>query len=531
MPKCKYFILCKLKLCLEGEIKNKNMSNNEKWIEDLKTQILVDDDKVLFEEASQCFLNGQLRAAYIMTWISLIESLKRKIFLLSNLEDSRAITALQKIEDLEKHKKPVDKVIFEESKLCGIIDDSDYSKVEFLWGQRCLFAHPYNLNPEVDEVKHIIGQAARITLCKELHFNKVYLDDLVENISSKPFFLPSEIELVRTYAIKTISRTPIILHPYLFKKLFFKVSELSQIEEKFLELRKLRYYLIELLINTTIPLVNDVWSLENRVTRFPYECFIGFVHQDTWELLPYRIKEMLIAYLEGELNRIKLIPLMEITRNLVRNKTLDEDFQNRYYNKLNGLPFDTSINYYGDEKVIFQRICEDLESGQYEQQNPVVDFLRKSTTIELVSELSKSQQIHLGRLFMSTYKNNNWKGQSLVNSIINGSLSYNEWIKAGIALGGYLLANKDEIQLDQKYIEKSSEILNNLSELVQNEIYDTIEQMIADGKVLSTYKFNETKFNSILLNTEEKITEWNINNKLRFNVVTENIRIFLRTEE
>lgn len=503
--------------------------DNKKFIEDLKTQILVDDDKVLFEEASQCFLNGQLRAAYIMTWISLIESLKRKILLLSNLDDSRAIAALQNIEVSEKNKKSADKIIFEESKLCGIIDDSDYCIVEFLYGQRCLFAHPYNLNPEVYEVRHIIGQAARITLCKELHFNKVYLKDLVENIGSKPFFMPSEIELVRAYAKKTISRTPKILHTYFFKTLLFKVSELSQSEEKFLELRKLRYYLVELLINTTLPLDKDDWSLENRVTKYPYVCFIGFVHQETWGLLPIRIKEMLIAYLDGELNIIKLIRLLEITRNLVLNKTLDEGFQNQFNKKLNGLPFDTSVNYYGDDKVTFQRICEDLESGQYEQQNPVIDFLRKGNAIELVSELDKSQQIHLGILIMSTYKINNWKGQILVKSIVDSSLPYNEWIKAGIALGGYLSANKDKIELVIKYIEKSTQILNLLSEPVQNEIYDTVNQMVNLGKISFTYLSNETQFKSILLNIDEKITEWNSNNKLRFNAMTDNILISLRT--
>ena len=120
---------------------------------------------------------------------SIIESLKRKIFILSNLGDSRATTAKQKIEDAENEKLSADKLIFEESKVCGIIDNADYSKVAFLWEQRCLFAHPYNLNPEIDEVKHILGQAARITLWKELHFNKTYLTDLSENISSKPFFL------------------------------------------------------------------------------------------------------------------------------------------------------------------------------------------------------------------------------------------------------------------------------------------------------------------------------------------------------
>ena len=114
------------------------MTEDKDLILKLKAQIVEPDDKVLFEEASQCFLNGQLRAAFIMTWISIIESLKRKIFILSNLGDTRATKAIQKIEAAENDKLSADKLIFEESKFCGIIDNADYSKVAFLWEQRCL---------------------------------------------------------------------------------------------------------------------------------------------------------------------------------------------------------------------------------------------------------------------------------------------------------------------------------------------------------------------------------------------------------
>jgi len=507
------------------------MTEDKDWIENLKAQILETDDRVLFEEASQCFLNGQLRAAYIMTWISIIESLKRKIFILSNLGVSRATTAKQKIEDAENEKLSADKLIFEESKVCGIIDNADYSKVAFLWEQRCLFAHPYNLNPEVGEVKHILGQAARISLCKELHFNKTYLSDLAENISSKPFFLPTEIEHVRNYAKRTISRIPLNLHPFFFKTLLFKVGELSQTEDKFSELKKLRYFLVELLMNTTLPLDNTDWSLENRVTNFPYECFIGFVRQDTWPLLPDRIKEMLIAYLEGETDSSKLIALKAIACYLVQNNSLEEDFKNRYHKKLNGLSFDTSINYYGCIKAKFKRICDDLESYQYEQQNPVIDFLRKDIAIQLINGLDKSKQIYLGRILKSAAKNNHWKSQNLATSITTGNLLYSDWLKAGIALGGFI-SLKDELEIDNNFMDKSAKILNVLPDPIQNEIYNIVELAITEGKISSWDKtiFSEPQFITDLKKVEESITDWNINNKLRFETVTENIRIALTTE-
>jgi hypothetical protein len=511
--------------------KDNNMTEDKDLILKLKAQIVEPDDKVLFEEASQCFLNGQLRAAFIMTWISIIESLKRKIFILSNLGDTRATKAIQKIEAAENDKLSADKLIFEESKFCGIIDNADYSKVAFLWEQRCLFAHPYNLNPEIDEVKHILGQATRITLCKELQYNKTYLKDLAENISYKPFFLPTEIEQVRNYAKRTISRTPLKLHPFLFKTLLSKVGELSQSEEKFSESRKLRYFLVELLINTTLPLDNADWSLESKVTNFPYECFIGIVHSDTWTLLPDRIKEMLIAYLEGETDITKLIALKAITRNLVQNNALEEGFKNRYHKKLNGLLFDTSINYYGNNRSTFIRICSDLESNQFEKQSPVIDFLRKDQAIELINGLDKSKQIYLGRLLKSAAKNKHWKSQNIVASITSESILYSGWLKAGIALGGIMSPVKDELEINN--MESSAKILNVLPDPIQNEIYDMVELKITEGKINSWDKmeFNESQFIANLKKIEESISEWNANNKLRFETVTENIRIALSTKE
>jgi len=508
------------------------MTQDEKWIQEVKDQIIEDDDKVLFEEAAGCFLSGHYRSAYIVAWISLIESLKRKIHILSNLGDSRATDAKQKIEEAENDKQSADKLIYEEAKNCGIIDNADYSKVSFLWEQRCLFAHPYNLKPEIDEVKHIIGQSLRITLGKELHFNKTYLTELADNISSKPFFLPTEIDQVRSYANRTISRIPEELHPFFFKTLLFKVGEIALVQEKFNELKKLRYFIVELFINSSTPLDNAEWSLEHRVTNYPYESFIGYVHQETWSLLPERIKEMLISYLESEKDSTKLIALKSIAGYLVQHDKLEEAFKNRYHKKLGNLSFDSAIHFYGEPKSKFNRIWEDLSGYQYENQNPVIDYLRTDRAIELINGLDKQKQIKLGRMLKSAASNNHFKSQNIITSIKSGSLEYSEWLKSGIAIASFSNL-KDEFNLDDKTLNRFVEVLNGLSIENQNESYDFIEGLIDDDKVNDWDKmiFNEPKFIDLSTKALESVEEWNANNKQRFEQLIEKIKNYFAQQE
>jgi len=207
------------------------MTENETWILGLRDKIIEEDDKVLFDEATGCFLSGHLRASYIMSWISIVESLKRRIKLFSNIGDKRATESLEIIEDLEDKNASVDKKIYKEAKSCGIIDSSDFSTVNYLWEQRCLFAHPYTKHPEIDEVKHVIQQSIKLVLGKELLYNREFLTDLSNNIADKPFFLPSDLEVIKDHAIRTISRIPETLHPFFFKHYYLRLARLLQMKK------------------------------------------------------------------------------------------------------------------------------------------------------------------------------------------------------------------------------------------------------------------------------------------------------------
>lgn len=501
------------------------MTENEKWINDLRNQITEEEDKILFDETSGCFLTGHYRAAYILSWITIIESLKRKIKLFSNLGDSRATDAVKEIEEAEDKKLSTDRLIFEESKKCGIIDNADLSTINYLWEQRCLFAHPYNKQPEIDEVKHIIGQSIKLVLGRHLLYNKDFLSDLSENIATKPFFLPNEIERVREFAIRTIARTPIDLHPFFFKTLLFKVGQIIEVPEKFNELRKLRYYLVELFANTELNLSDNKWSLEDRVTKFPYECVVGFVHQDIWEKLPMRIKEMLIAYVVSENDTKRLINLKAIVRSLIENNKLEEALRLKFYSKLEKLDFNSAINFYGNNDSKYDRIIAELESWQYERQNPVIDHLKTEGAAEFLNSLHTEKQFYLGRLLRACASGGHWKTQYLLSDIINGTVTVPENLKAGIALSSFI-NRQDKYSLDREFVVRAVKLLNTISEEIQNQVYSQVNKVLDENTPDEFDKmiFSEPSLIELSKSVHESIDEWNGSNKDEFDKLVEEIK-------
>lgn len=501
------------------------MTENKNWIYELKTRIIESDDRILFDEATGCFLSGHYRAAYILSWISIIESLKRKIKLFSNLGDSRATDACNKIEKDELQKGSTDKLIFEESNNCGILDKADLSTINYLWEQRCLFAHPYNKQPEEDEVKHIIMQSIKLVLAKELFYNKFFLTELSENIAYKPFFLPIEIGRIREFAKRTIARTPEILHPFFFKTLLKKVGDISSNQEKYSELRKLRYHLVELFINTTLSLDNISWSLENRVTNFPYECFVGFVHYETWNKIPDRIKEMLISYFENEQDDKRLISLKVIGNNLIQNGVLSDSLKGKYIAKLNGIKFDSAIDFYGDNDAKFDRIKTEIESRQYGRQDPVIDYLKGERSSNFINSLNNEKQFQLGNLIKTCASGGNWKTQYLIPNIVNGIVCYPDWLKAGIAFRSFI-SKQNIYSLDENSVVNSIKLLNQIDTVIQQEVYEKIFSIleIDSPKDLEFFEYNETALIELSTSVIDSIEEWNALNKSNFELLIEKIK-------
>ncbi|MCD8406285.1 hypothetical protein LNI88_11620 [Tenacibaculum dicentrarchi] len=487
----------------------------ENWINELRSQIINTEDLILFNECTGCLQNNYNRASYILAWLMIIESLKRKIHLFSNLGDPKATTAKQRIENAENNNLSTDKMIFEEAKTCGILNQTDSSVMNFLWQQRCLFAHPYNQQPEIDEVKHIITQGLKLVLSKEINYNKDYLTRLSKNITNVPFFLPNDMEIVKEHAENTISRTKKEHHQFFFKTLLYEVGLITNDPEKITELHKLRAYLITLLTKTNIPLTDENWGLEQRIAEHPYTCFLGFINDKTWVKISERLKEMLIDYLQNETNEKKLVMLKSITKNLNEKGLLKTSLLDKYFSKLDSVSFNSAINFYGNSQAQFIRIKSELKSWQYDQQDPVLDFLKNESGINTITKFKKEDNIYLGSLLKYCADNNHYKSQELLNFILTKPNSYSQEFKAGIAYSSFINV-REEYKLDINLISNSLNILDNLNLKLQDDIFKKITKTIEKQELTD---FDKDTFDNINLT---KISQNILNNNKNLKINTVN---------
>ncbi|QJD81617.1 hypothetical protein [Spirosoma rhododendri] len=450
----------------------------EDWVKDLQNKIINEEDRILFDEAAGCYSSGYHRSAYIMAWVSLIESLKRKIYEFDNLGDSRSNAAIIKIDLAESKDSSTDKLIFEEAKTCEIIDSSDLSSVNHFWQQRSVFVHPYNKRPTTEEIRYIFTQIVKISLGKELHYNKLLLSDLANNVANKPFYIPTGSEQVRDHAVRAVTRTNENLHPFFFKTFLAKVGEICLIDSKAQELFKLRAFICELFIRTPTSLDDSKWGLEDKVTSFPYECMLGFIRSDTWLKIPERIKEMIIAYAVSENDSRKTNYVRQVIGQLINSSVLEDKYIVIFNQMLDSMSFESAINYYGRSEDTYLRIKANLMTYNFDTQNPAIDYLKTPMGIQVINILDDDSQFSLGRMLESASSNNHWKTQNFIDSILDGKYSYSDWVKGGIAYGSFVSLSSGLFDFDEKVYKRSILFLNSVSSEIQHFVYQKISEAI-----------------------------------------------------
>jgi hypothetical protein len=466
------------------------------WISAQRGKIIEADDQVMFDEVSKCLLAGCYRAAYILGWVMIAESLKRKIYKLSGLGDATAVEINKKIETQEGNKQSVDKLIVENVGKCGIVEPNEVSTIEYLWAQRCVFAHPYNLSPVEGEVRHLLEQSIMITLSRNLTLNKAYLQELSKNLAEKPYFLPAEKEAVFLHAHSILSRTPQRLYPFFFKTLLSDLGGIINEDTKNRETAKLRWYIIALTEKAELPLDDESWTLVEKAGKYPFESFAGYASDKNWGIIPDRVKDMLIGYFAYETDNRKLTFLKLIVRGLLSTGVLEDRFRIKLVNKLDSIPFDGAIDYYGIADLQFNRIVTELNSGSFELQNIVADYIKTTKAIQFINSLEPEKQIQLGILIAMAANERSFKCQNLIAPINSGYYPVSDYVRLGIALYPFE-SNKSSPILRENFLLEFAQAINQLIHEVQKLAYVRIELTFInkppDEHELKFYQKNELK--------------------------------------
>lgn len=380
------------------------------WSASLKKQIADINDKPLFDEIVGCMQHDFLRSAYVMSWIGIAENLKRKISESANLGDKQAEAAIKEIEDAESKKQSVDKIILEKAEKLNLIDTPEFTTLEYLWTQRCLYAHPYQKAPNEGETTYIVSKLVEICLSQPLQYKKGFLTEWVQTLSAVPYFLANDSEKINQYYASILPRVAKNLHPFLFKSLLARLGDVIDDPTKENIKIRLRAGLLMLLATTETPLSDPNWTLEDKVTKYPNVVFYGIISVEVWKKLPVRIKDMLVDYALGEPGEANLITIKSWLTHLIIAGVLEPAHKTKYMDKLDKTTFAYAINFYADIQRQLNRMIAELRTNDYNLQSEVFAFIQNSNGQALLKTLNEDQQVLLAGYLSYAIQRGSWAG-------------------------------------------------------------------------------------------------------------------------
>lgn len=161
-----------------------------KWLEDLKAKIVDQKDSDNFDDIIKCYQAGLLRAGFLMAWLMLIESLKRKVTELEAKDVKAAKTEMGKIRLVEDAMQSNDEVIRKAALACDLINKEEAQVLELLWKKRCIMSHPYM--PEVKECdfRYMVENLVDLSLGRELMWSQTMINEYFDDLKNSTFIIP-----------------------------------------------------------------------------------------------------------------------------------------------------------------------------------------------------------------------------------------------------------------------------------------------------------------------------------------------------
>ncbi len=182
-----------------------------------QNKVRADADKPLFDEAVKSARVRALRGAYILIWLSCLESLKRK-FQEAASRDQNAGKIVGKLENQEKEHKSIDKTILSKAQEYGFVSDTAYQKLEHIYEMRCIFGHPYEEAPSVEEVIHAACTVVDQVLSKPTTLKQGYVASLIDRLRKEESYLDDYEPTVRRHAEDITPKLDDSVYTYLVEK-------------------------------------------------------------------------------------------------------------------------------------------------------------------------------------------------------------------------------------------------------------------------------------------------------------------------
>ncbi|MCM0607262.1 MAG: hypothetical protein KA715_14330 [Xanthomonadaceae bacterium] len=354
-------------------------------------RVLSKEDKVLFSEAVDNVGVKAFRSAYIMLWLSVAESIKRKFQELAS-RDNTANKIVGEIAKKEAAHQSVDLYLLEQAKAYGFISDSEFQKLEHIYNLRCIFGHPYEEQPKIEALVAAASDAIEFVLSKPLQLRHSYLSQQVKQLTENHAFLDDVKLPVEKFAAVVFEKADPTLNLWFLQKIWSELE--GTFSDASLEIYRKRGIWFS---RTYLTLGTDTiflsWDVVTDLTRYGQILSRILAENNLFNMLSEHPKGIIFNTLlkaaETSYSAAKRLELLHDDNYLT-------DHQNeRFIGLLNTLSSKYLASAGLHPKYFITKIIAQLKSRDWYTQNPAIQLIKKIGA-EKINILPDGDQIRLG---------------------------------------------------------------------------------------------------------------------------------------
>lgn len=425
----------------------------------LRNKILDEADRVIFDEAVRCLSAEALRAAHIMTWISVAESLKRK-FTVMGQRDAEMGRILGKIKELERQDRPIDKFLLTKAQEFGVIADEEARKLEHVREMRNIYAHPSEAGPSKEEVVAALVISVNAVLSKPTLLRHGYVTGLMTSLFEDRHFLDDAPERIRDYAAGVARRIHPDVLPFFFQEGAERIEQVADDPESALYLRR-GLEVGEAILDEVKPILSDEkWSIIGLIQRYPRACALLFSTRTAWQTLPDQARDMVLGNLVEPVKGTAILPPTSVGLRKARDLATAGLLTGRQLQRIRQATSRCSYGVLKEADVPLSeyahRLTEDLSSHNWYIQNPAAEALR-NVGAQQAALLGLETQEQLGRNVFQAADGTAVAAVTLILSIVRGTEVWPRAFVEGLLLEG--LVNDDgKFRLKQRHLANALKI-------------------------------------------------------------------------
>ncbi len=366
-------------------------NENRTDLSEYQNRVLADNDKPLFDEAVESARVGALRGAYILLWLSCLESLKRK-FREAALRDHIAAKIVSEFEEQEKKHQSIDKFILVKARDYGFVSDIAHQKLEHIYEMRCIFGHPYEEAPSEEEVGHAACTVVENVLSKPTTLKEGYVSSLIENLM-KSSYLDNHEPTVSRYVESITPKLDKDVYGYFVEKYMKEIEPVATDVSLELLTNRATWFLRRFLELVGCGIFN-VEQWHNLVIKHPQIlCLILANRPELFKEIGQRAQDSIVARLIGSSNIPSGLSDLEC---LYDADALNDRQKDRFQEAIGKTRIETLMASGLQISTCFDKIIEDLKSRDWYTQNPAMQLIMQNGENNL-GNLEADQAEILGR--------------------------------------------------------------------------------------------------------------------------------------